>query len=309
MPVSFGIFFSLTTLFVLAGAHAAAAESASYAAPVAAGTLEAPPGKETSGLAASRRAPDLLWLLEDSGPPRLYGVSPTGTLRGTLRILGVENTDWEDLASFELDGKSWLLIADTGDNDARRAYVWLHCVEEPDPAHLDTRGDLSVRPAWSLKLRYEDGPRDCESVAVDVEARRIYLLTKRETPARLYSVPLAASTDRIAIAKFAGPVPHAAIRIMPEVPLMRLFGQMRGLVTGMDFAPDGSAAVVLTYADTLLYPRAAGETWATALAREPLRLAPHNLPQAEAVGFTHDGRSIFVASELNQTLLRYEREN
>ncbi len=292
----------------LAALTTAAAESPTEAAPAVAGTLTAPPRNETSGLTTSHRSPDLLWLLEDSGgKPRLYAVSNTGELRGTLLILGTANTDWEGLASFEREGKSWLLVADTGDNDARREHTWLHLIEEPDPAHLSPQGDLSARPARSLRVRYEDGPHDCEGVAVNPADGMVYLLTKREAPPRLYRVPWDA-TDRIAVAKFVGSVPHAAVPILPGVPLAQLFGRMRGFICGLDFAPDGTAAVVLTYADTWLYPRDAGETWPEALSRTPIRLAPHQLPQAEAVGFSRDGRSIFVASESSRTLLRYARE-
>ena len=44
-----------------------------------------------------------------------------------------------------------------------------------------------------------------------------------------------------------------------------------------------------------------------ALAREPVRLAAHDLPQAEAACFSPDGKRIFVASESSRKLLRYDR--
>jgi hypothetical protein len=75
----------------------------------------------------------------------------------------------------------------------------------------------------------------------------------------------------------------------------------------MDFAPDRSAALVLTYGEPLLFPRAADESWAAALARPPIRLAPHRLPQGEAACFSADGRAVYVASELVSDLLRYDR--
>jgi sugar lactone lactonase YvrE len=74
----------------------------------------------------------------------------------------------------------------------------------------------------------------------------------------------------------------------------------------MDFSADGSAAAVLTYGHVLLFPRKDGETWAAALAREPVRLPPHNLTQAEATCFSADGRAVYVASEKTRNLLRYD---
>ncbi|MDB6114709.1 MAG: hypothetical protein JWQ62_1654 [Lacunisphaera sp.] len=75
----------------------------------------------------------------------------------------------------------------------------------------------------------------------------------------------------------------------------------------MDFSTDGTLAVVLTYGETLLFPRAPGESWVVALAREPVRLPVHGLPQAEAACFTRDGNEIFIASEKTPKLLHYLR--
>ena len=61
---------------------------------------------------------------------------------------------------------------------------------EPDPATLTPDGQIAARPAHVLRLTYDDGPRDCEAIAIDPGERAIYLLTKRTTPPRLYRVAL-----------------------------------------------------------------------------------------------------------------------
>ena len=72
-----------------------------------AGVLLDPQMDEISGLAASRRHRDVLWMHDDGGnPERLFAVSTNGTRLATLRVEGVTKTDWEDIAAFELDGKS-----------------------------------------------------------------------------------------------------------------------------------------------------------------------------------------------------------
>jgi hypothetical protein len=74
----------------------------------------------------------------------------------------------------------------------------------------------------------------------------------------------------------------------------------------MDFAPDGLAAVVLTYGDVLLFTRQPAESWANALLRSPVVLPPHGLTQAEAVAFGADGKTIYVTSERGgSALMRY----
>lgn len=282
-------------------------ERAGFRGPFTAGLLAEPANREASGLAASRRAPGLLWTHADSGgDPVLHALDPTGRAHGAVRLTGVSNQDWEDLASFVQDGRAWLCVGDVGDNAGIRAHVWLHFLPEPDPAALHPAAELAVAPAYSLQVLYEDGPRDCEAVAVDGREGAVYLLSKREPVPRLYRVPLAPAAGPV-VARFVGEVPHLPQPGAAQRTLKIPTGLYRGHPTALDFAPDGSAALVLTYGDVLLFPRTAGETWAAALARRPRRLPPHRQIQAEAAGFAADGNTVFVGSELTAKLLRYER--
>ncbi len=283
---------------------------APFAGPFDAGLMSEPQSREASGLVASRLAPNLLWTNDDSGgQPVLYALdATTGARRGRLRIDGVRNIDWEDLAAFELDGRAWLLIADVGDNLARRASVWLHVVPEPDPTTLAADTEITVRPAYSIQFTYEDLARDCEAVAVDAASRTIYLLTKRESTPRLYALPLQPANGLV-VARRVGEVPHLPQPSTLQRAIALPAQAFRGQPTALDFATDGSAAIVLTYGDTLLFPRESGESWAAALAREPLRLPAHHLPQAEAACFSSDGGAIFVCSERTLRLLRYRRDS
>ncbi len=285
-----------------------AAEPA-FARPELAGQMTAPPQRETSGLAASRRSADLLWTHDDSGgAAALYALRTNGRSVGTLRIQGEKNEDWEDLAAFTLDGKAWLLIADTGDNDAKRATVRLHLVEEPSLEQLQADRELSAKPTRTLRVRYEDGPRDCEAVAVDPLERAIYLLTKRERVPRLYRVELEPKDgNAITLARHVGQVTRVPQPTTAQRKIKSYLGKRRGEVTAMDFTADGSAAVVLTYGDLLYYPRRPGEPWAEALARDPVALVTPDLLQVEAVCFSADGKQIYVAAEGDARLLRYNR--
>lgn len=289
---------------------AVSAEAApAYAGPVIAGHLAEPKNEETSGLAISHRTPGLLWTHNDSGgDPILFALNADGTLRGKVRVAGVKNTDWEEVASFELDGKAWLLAADMGDNFAARSSLVLHVLPEPDAAQLQPDRELEISPAYSIHFIYEDGARDAESLAVDVRERAIYILSKREEIPRLYRLPLAAApAGQPAAARFLCLVPHlpqpTALQRSVRLPTQGFLGWP----TAMDFSHDGTTALVLVYEQPLLFPRRANESWVDALAREPIKLAPHQLPQAEAACFSTDDRSIYVASEKTTDLLRYDQ--
>jgi hypothetical protein len=144
---------------------------------IVAGQLQTGELVEASGLARSQRSPDLLWSMNDGGSKaRLHAIDASGFHRGRIKLDDIENRDWEDLSSFDVDGTPYLLIADTGDNDAKRDQVSLHIVLEPDLA-LDDK--VKVDPAWSIHLRYPDGPRDVEAVTVDPARGQVLLLSKR----------------------------------------------------------------------------------------------------------------------------------
>ena len=286
--------------------------SAPFSGPLRTGTVP-PVARESSGLAVSRLDPGILWTHNDSGgQPVLYAIEPTGARRGDLRITDLLNRDWEDLASFTLDGRSYLLIADVGDNASRRNDCALYIVAEPDPADLSPLRETIATIAWKIPVRYLDGPRDCEAVAVDAQAGVVYLLAKRTSPHGLYTLPLRPPADSVVpaarpVAQFPNtsiPQPTATQKLMPIAT-----GRFRAQPTGMDFAADGSAAVVVSYGDVLVFPRQKNEPWAAALLRPPLVLPPHGLTQAEGVAFGADSRTIHVSSEGTPAgLIRYRRE-
>lgn len=263
---------------------------------------------EASGLAPSRQTTDLLWTHNDSdGQPVLYALDAEGRLRGTLRIAGVKNRDWEDLASFVLDGVPYLIVGDIGDNFAKRTDCALYVVAEPAPAQLSPTRETVATIAWQIPVRYADGPHDCESIAVEPRENAVYLLNKRSHPNPLLTLPLRptapeptpAASEVARVARV--PQPDSQQRVFPTSA-----GRYRGQPTAMDFSADGRFALVLTYGDLLLFPRHPGERWSAALTREPVILGPHGLSQAEAACFSADSRSIFVTEEReNPPLLRY----
>src|SRR5687767_12309589 len=63
------------------------------------GTLRDDKLVESSGLVASRKNPDVLWVHNDAGDkPRLFAVSTKGTALTRIDVAGAEARDWEDIA-------------------------------------------------------------------------------------------------------------------------------------------------------------------------------------------------------------------
>jgi len=278
-----------------------ATAAAPFELPLYVGSLRDAELTEVSGLVASRRSPDLLWAVNDGGNPlRLYALSLTGEVRKAydVDVPLDSDADWEDLAAFEHEGVPYLLIADVGDNRSWRRSVRLWIVEEPE---LDV-ASVRLAPRWRIDLRYADGPRDCEAVAVDSTDAVALLVSKRSAPPVLYQVELAPLLQEGGGEAVARRVAELSGIPQPSTELADSFASsMLHMPTALDLAPDGSAAVVLSYTAGWYFPRRPGESWAQALSGQPMHIALPPLAVAEALAFV--GRSLFVTSEVEPLAL------
>jgi hypothetical protein len=68
-------------------------------------------------------------------------------------------------------------------------------------------------------------------------------------------------------------------------------------VTAADISPDDRTLAVMTYRDLLLYRRRDGGSWAQAIAAKPKVSELPWLPQAEALGWSSDGKALYVTGE------------
>jgi hypothetical protein len=256
---------------------------------------------EISGFAASRAHPGTLWAINDSGnPARLYAITPRGRLLARFDVRGVKNVDWEDLASFDLNGHHYLLVADTGDNGGKRRDIALYVFEEPARLSGGT-----LRPAWTIRARWPDGPRDVEAVAVDAGAGKILLISKKRKPPELFVLPLADPGREVLeprrIGRLAG-VPEADPGLQRNEPeLARLSPQ----VTAADLSPDGRTLAVLTYGSVLFYRREPGQDWGHAVAAMPETHDAPLIPQAEALAWTTGGVGLYASGEFKPAPIFY----
>ncbi|MEM8782808.1 MAG: hypothetical protein AAGE65_08105 [Planctomycetota bacterium] len=266
--------------------------------------------RESSGLAASRTKPGWLWTHGDSGVgPWLMRFDPWHGRPERWTVRGVSHADWEDMASFVLNDRPYLLVADVGDNTRNRDSVALHVLPEPIDVSTPPGSDLASRapgpapvltPALTLYVTYEDGPRDCEAVAVDPASRTVWLVSK-EINGRgqmfgrsgLYAVRLPEPADW-------GTVGIEAVG-SAEQPLVleRLATLDTVMPTAMDLTPDGRTMLVGTYGEGLLFERdrSADPDWVYAIAAGPRRVSLPPRRQGEGLCFAVNGDAVFLSSE------------
>ena len=276
---------------------------AGFGEAVLTGRIESDRLVECSGMDASMIADDLLWAVNDSGNgPFIYALGLDGSDRGSVRVAGANNRDWEDLDTFVWQGRPMILIADVGDNNRRREEHTLYVVEEPGPGRDRGRHSGTVDLAWRIDFSYPDGKYDAEGVAVDAAAGEVLIVTKRDEPPLLFAVPLAATAaGRSVTARRVG----AVERIPPPSDQDRrhIFGAYYSQPTALDLSPDGRKLVVLTYQHAYLFSRMTGDSWVSAVGERPalIRLPPPHdgrlLRQREAICFSPGGTSLLITSE------------
>jgi hypothetical protein len=279
-PLRLSCLLLFTTLGILPARSARSEGSGTYGPPRQIAKLSNREISESSGLAQSRRRPGLFWTHNDSGDiARLFAFETNGKHLGACTLQGAEAIDWEDMASFERNGRSWLLLADVGDNGLRRNSYQLYLCEEP--LHSDT-----AVQSRRIEFRYDRGSHNCEAVAVDAEHGVILLVTKVTGPV--------CQVFQLAIPEKPGEETMVAELIATiSVPV----------AVAMDISPDGLRAIVLTYGDAFEYSRGPDEDWRLAFARIPRQIAMPARAKGESICYGRDGRSLYLTSEAKSTPL------
>ncbi len=166
---------------------------------------------ESSGVVASRQHAGVLWTQTDGGGPKkqwLSAMTRDGAVLKEYFISDATIADWEDIAT---DDAKHLYIADTGNNDLRRAELAVHQLAEPDP-----RGDtVPVRITRSWRLKFPGGPFDCESLFIWKGHGYVVSKVFKDARAQIFRFPLDGPTtttlELVATTKIESPVTGADV--------------------------------------------------------------------------------------------------
>ncbi len=289
------------------GAPAAAGRACEGLRASTEGSVAATALVETSGLAASRRHPDIVWATNDSGQAtEVHALGPGGTHRATFAVAGVRAVDIEDIAVAD----DAVYLADIGDNDSERDEIAVYRFAEPDPS---STGE-TIDEVEEFRLRYPTGARDAEALAVDPLTGDLIIVEKAfgfgggggllaPSPATVF---VAAGADLAADLAAGRPteltaagtvaldeLATVATAIPPEDAIFTRLG-LEGVATAADVRADGRLVAIRTYATVWLFERRDGETVAQALASTPCEAPTITEEQGEAVAFLDADSSAFV---------------
>lgn len=261
---------------------------------------------ESSGLACGSRDPSIFWTLNDSGgEPCVFAIDRSGKTRAKVRVRDAANFDWEDLAIGKDDkGAPALFIGDIGDNFQVRPTLQVYQIPEPAISAPDQPvGETASAVPQIWRANYPDGNHNAESLLVQPQTNRLYILTKSEDGrSALYAFPqplqsgMSMPLEKITNLTFptlirAGKRPHDNC-----------------MTTAAGFSPDGSRLIVATYSSLYEWKLPPGKPLAEALQQAPVRIEPELLRQVEGVCYDSDSLTLWLTSEhLPTPLLRVKR--
>lgn len=252
------------------------------------GSLQSRDADEISGITASVINKDIYYVHNDSGDTsRFFAIKPSGELVSTINYSWgkrtVDEEDCEDIATGPgpVKGKSYVYIADIGDNASRAEAVSVHRVMERTSFATEKTVFALNQPVY---LQYPDGPKDAETLMIDPVDRLMYIVTKRRDSVTVYTTTLKYKVgDTVMLTKrcrlfFDGIKPFKWI-------------------TGGDISKDGQQVLLKSYQKVYYWQRKDNEPIWETLKRKPKELPYKQERIGEAIGFTADGKGYLTTSE------------
>ena len=247
---------------------------------------------EASGLVESIANPKHFWTLNDSGnPAEVFLIDQKANTKLVCKLADIENRDFEDIAmgAGPEAGKSYVYVADIGDNLEKFETKFIYRFEEPILS--DDQSELLITQFDTIQIRLPDKIRDTETILIDPNTSDLYLISKREDSVRLYLVPFPFDKE-IMTAQFLVKLPFHKI------------------VAG-SISKDGSEVLLKDYEQVYYWKNSNGLSLPQLLQTTPEVLAYDREPQGESICWDRDGSGFYTLSEKVKDkmgkLLHYKR--
>jgi hypothetical protein len=267
---------------VAAGMSPSAVGAESDEVPREVGRVRAPELREISGLAASRRNPEMLWVHNDGGAKQAYAISTAGALIAEVRMRK-KIDDIEDIAigPGKEEGVDYVYVGDIGDNESNRRKVQLLRFPEPDLVGK-SKAELRAEGIEVFDLKYPDGPHDAEALMIDPVLGEALIVTKENGRSRLY---------RVALNSLREDAPNG----------LELVGYLNvDDVSAGDISASGNLVALRSEERGWLWNRRPDETVFAAMQRAPRIVLARGRSQGqngESIGFHPEGRGYYTVSE------------
>lgn len=251
---------------------------------------------DVSGIAPSRLHKNLFYVHNDRGKgdgSRFYAIASTGELKAIWHFEG-DVTDCEDIAigPGPRKNRSYIYLADIGDNESSRPSIKVYRFEEP--AALPENASVATKiKGKAFILAYPDGPRDAETIMIDPIEKLLYIISKREDSVGIYTASLRLNGKRVDRLKKEGKI------YFEGKPTEKW-------ITSGDISPDGRQ-ILIRAKDNVYYWRRHNNEPIHRTLQNPSYKYPGFIarPRQEAIAFSNDGKGFYVAAEGRFTPIYY----
>lgn len=243
------------------------------------GKASHPALSEISGIMASRQYPGKYWVHNDSGDTgRIFLIDSVANLHCEFYLEGVHAVDVEDIAWVNNAGRNYILLADIGDNQAKRSDIKLYYFEEPKLSDGKRLDSIPASQIQEFTVRFPDKSRDAEAIFVDPIDQRFYLISKRDFYSTLYTADIFEKRE----GKYT-------LKKLLELPFT--------FVTAADITSSGDALLMKNLTQVFFWERSPKESILSTLRKPYKRVAYQAEPQGEAIAFDLKGHKFVTISE------------
>jgi len=237
---------------------------------------------ELSGLATSYSNPNYLWTINDSGNDnKIFLIDENLHIKLTCILNGVVNRDWEDIAvgPGPDSTKSYVYVADIGDNEAIYPLKYIYRFEEPQAN--DSTQEFTITQFDTITVTLADKQKDTEALLINPLNRNLYIVSKREEPVHVYELKYPYSTKDTLV-----------IESIVSIPVTQI-------VAG-DFSADGKEILMKNYNNIYYWPNDNQKSLATVLQEKPIEIPYKVEPQGESITWARDCSGFYTISEMNK---------
>ncbi|MFZ1290955.1 MAG: T9SS type A sorting domain-containing protein [Melioribacteraceae bacterium] len=223
---------------------------------------------EASGIAASYKNPGVIWTHNDSGDKnRIFALDTNGNNLGEYFLSGIENRDWEDIAVGlgPDNSKSYIYIADIGDNDGQFSLKYIYRIEEPTVLLNQNPLITSISNLEKITFYYPDDPRDAETLMLDPLTKDLLVVSKRNSKIRIYRLPFPQSTTSNIEAEISAEI---KLEFDPED------DKPFNYITAGDISNNGTEILLKSYSHIFYWYRDPSETIGEALSLSQPEILP-----------------------------------
>lgn len=237
---------------------------------------------ELSGVCASQLNTGILYVHNDYRNAPIVITNAQGEDLGKIVLDGISSLDPEDISvgPGPIDGKTYIYLADIGDNKFTRSEIVIFRFEEPRLTNPGETTEIHVADVAKIVLKYPSGSFNAETFLLDPLSKDIFIATKEKGKSTIF--------------KASWPQSLTATTTLEPV-LKTTFD----LLTAGDISADGKGILLRNKGQVWYWNRKIAATITATLQTAP-QMAPYagNEHQGEGIGFAADDSGYYTNTEI-----------